>query len=129
MFGVQENSGVIGFISLTLHNDSTAEIYVMGVQPSHHHKGIGNALLEHCENYLVNRGFHFLTVKTVSPSRECENYAKTRKFYEAMGFHPLEELKTPWGEANPWRSWGRHLANKVSQEDRIGNLQGLKLTA
>ena len=42
-----------------------------------------------------------LQVKTLSESHPDAGYAKTRAFYRAMGFHPLEEFKTLWGEANP----------------------------
>ena len=43
----------------------------------------------------------FLQVKTVGPSRPDENYARTREFYLACGFRPLEEFKTLWGERIP----------------------------
>jgi hypothetical protein len=39
-------------------------------------------------------------VKTLGPSRPDANYARTRLFYEASGFQPLEELHGLWG-ANP----------------------------
>ncbi|MFA6119201.1 MAG: hypothetical protein WCT85_06020 [Parachlamydiales bacterium] len=42
-----------------------------------------------------------MTVKTLSPSADDENYAKTRAFYLSMGFYPLEEFKTLWDENNP----------------------------
>lgn len=101
MFGVLENDKTVGFVSLKLHNDSTAEIYVMGILSEYHRKGLGQRLIERCEGYLLERGFRFLTVKTLSPSRENAEYEKTRKFYEKVGFLPLEEFPTLWGEANP----------------------------
>jgi hypothetical protein len=39
-------------------------------------------------------------VKTLGPSRPDANYARTRLFYEASGFQPLEELHGLWG-VNP----------------------------
>jgi hypothetical protein len=42
-----------------------------------------------------------MQVKTLGPSRLDEHYAKTRAFYEAMGFRPLEEFKQIWDENNP----------------------------
>jgi hypothetical protein len=42
-----------------------------------------------------------LTVKTLSPSRPDPNYAGTRRFYEAVGFLPIEEFPTLWGANNP----------------------------
>jgi hypothetical protein len=36
-----------------------------------------------------------------TPSVTDEHYARTRAFYQAMGFRPLEEFKQIWDEANP----------------------------
>ena len=36
-----------------------------------------------------------MTVETLGPSRPDEGYARTRAFYESMGFHPLFELTYP----------------------------------
>ena len=43
----------------------------------------------------------FLQVKTLSPARPDEGYAKTRAFWLACGFRPLEELPTLWDADNP----------------------------
>ena len=59
------------------------------------------ALLRAVESYLVGRGIEFLQVKTLSPAHPDKNYAKTRAFYGAMGFRPLEEFPDLWGEQNP----------------------------
>jgi ribosomal protein S18 acetylase RimI-like enzyme len=90
-----------GFIAIRSHYQYSGEVYVMGVIPSDHRSGFGKELLVAAENACRERGIRFLTVKTLSPSRESSDYGKTRKFYEAMGFEPLEEFKTLWGEANP----------------------------
>ncbi|MET9020489.1 hypothetical protein ABZV93_10935 [Actinopolymorpha sp. NPDC004070] len=37
-----------------------------------------------------------LQVKTLGPSHPHEGYARTREFYRAMGFQPLEELHGVW---------------------------------
>ena len=71
----------------------------MGVLPRWHRHGIGRALLTRAEAYV--RGRRFLTVKTLAPSHPDENYRATRRFYEAMGFLPLEELPELWGPQNP----------------------------
>ena len=101
MFVARDNGITAGFLSLTLHNEFTGEIHVMGVKREFHRKGVGKELVAHAESYLAGRGFRFVTVKTLSPSRESPEYEKTRKFYLALGFVPLEEFKTLWGEANP----------------------------
>jgi GNAT superfamily N-acetyltransferase len=90
-----------GFLALKLHTEAAAEIYVMGVRPGSHRRGIGTALLESAEAFLRQRGFEYLQVKTLGPSHPDVGYAATRSFYAARGFRPLEELTAIWGEENP----------------------------
>ena len=52
------------------------------------------------EAYLRDRGVEYLQVKTLGPSRPDAGYERTRGFYEARGFVPLEELHDLW-DANP----------------------------
>jgi hypothetical protein len=42
-----------------------------------------------------------LQVKTLGPSHPDPFYRRTRAFYEAQGFVPLEETTAFWGEDNP----------------------------
>lgn len=95
------DSSVVGFISINKHNSHTAEIHIMGIKGQYHNKQIGSQLVKLAEDDLAKEGFSFLSVKTLSESREDENYAKTRKFYLKNGFLPVEEFKTLWGEDNP----------------------------
>jgi GNAT superfamily N-acetyltransferase len=90
-----------GFVALKLHGEAAAEVYVMGVRPEHHRRGIGTTLLEAAEAYLRDRGAVYLQAKTLGPSRPDEHYARTRRFYESRGFVPLEELTAIGGEENP----------------------------
>ncbi len=90
-----------GFLALKQHFPQSAEIYVMIVHRDYHRQGIGRALIETAENYLKKRGAHFLQVKTLSEGHPDQNYAKTRAFYQGVGFVPLEEFPTLWGEHNP----------------------------
>ncbi len=96
-----DKNEVIGFLALKMHYPKAAEIYVMGVQPDYHRQGLGRAMLLLSENHLRKQGVDYLQVKTLSDSHFDEGYAKTRAFYLAMGFSPLEEFKTLWDEANP----------------------------
>ena len=73
----------------------------MGIEPLFHRQGIGLRLIKTAENYLKSRGFEFILVKTLGPSAESPEYTGTRKFFEAVGFRPVEELKTLWDEGNP----------------------------
>ena len=88
------------FIALKTHNARAAEVYVMGVRRERHGEGLGTALLDAGEAYLRDRGVEYLQVKTLGPSRPDGGYERTRGFYEARGFVPLEELHDLW-DANP----------------------------
>ena len=91
----------VGFLALKRHNLYTTEIYCMGIRPEVHRAGLGSALVAACEAHSVKAGAEFLTVKTLDASRPHEGYAKTRAFYLAQGFRPLEVFATLWDEANP----------------------------
>lgn len=95
-FGV----GGDALLSLKLHTPRAAEVYVMGVRRARHGQGLGTALLRAAEEYLTARGFEYLQVKTLGPSDPDVGYARTRAFYEARGFVPLEEIDGLW-EHNP----------------------------
>jgi ribosomal protein S18 acetylase RimI-like enzyme len=96
-----EANRVIGFVSIKQHTPYSAEIYVMGILMEAHHKGIGRALIEASQKWLRSQNVEYLQVKTLGPSDPDESYAKTRAFYEAVGFRPVEEIKQIWGEENP----------------------------
>ena len=40
-------------------------------------------------------------MKSLTTSNDDPNYARTRLFYEAIGFLPIEEFPTLWGPENP----------------------------
>lgn len=88
------------FLSLKLHTPLAAEVYVMGVRRAQHWQGLGSTLLRTAEAYLRARGVEYLQVKTLGPSDPDAGYAKTRSFYLARGFVPLEEIHGLW-EHNP----------------------------
>ena len=91
----------VGFISLKEHNQYTEEIYVLGILTEYHRQGIGRRFLARVEEYLLTKAKKFLTVKTLGPTNPDESYKKTRKFYQAGGFYPLEEMTEFWDEENP----------------------------
>ncbi len=96
-----EDGRAVGFMAVKQHFPQAAELYVLGVLPETHRQGVGQALLSAVEAYLHQQGVEYLQVKTLSASHPDPGYAKTRAFYEAMGFRPLEEFPTLWDEANP----------------------------
>jgi len=91
---------VVGFITLRRHSKRSVEIQVIAVLASHHGRGVGRALVEHVEPGLRREGVALFHVKTLGPSRPNEHYARTRGFYEHLGFVPLEENRL-WGDVNP----------------------------
>jgi len=100
-FCATNNNDAIGFVSILPHNAHTAEIYVMGILEEFHRQDIGQSLVELCETYCHTNRMNFLTVKTLDESHPDPYYKKTRMFYQAMGFKPLEVLPTLWGESCP----------------------------
>jgi GNAT superfamily N-acetyltransferase len=84
------------FLSLKQHTPLAAEVYVMGVRRAQHGQGLGSKLLRAVEAYLRARGVEYLQVKTLGPSHSDAGYAKTRGFYLARGFVPLEEIHGLW---------------------------------
>jgi GNAT superfamily N-acetyltransferase len=91
----------VGLLTLVTHSPFAAEVYVMAVLPEHHRKGIGQEMLRHAEGMLAVAGVEFLQVKTLGPSKPDEGYDKTRAFYLAQGFRPLEEFPDLWDLDNP----------------------------
>ena len=91
----------VGFLTLVRHSPYAAEIYVMGVLPQYHRHGIGRQLLAQAERTLAAEGVEYLQVKTLSANKADEGYKRTRAFYLASGFRPLEELPNLWGAENP----------------------------
>ena len=91
----------VGFLTLKQHTPYAAEIHVMAVLPDWHRHGVGRALLAASEAYLCEQNVEFLQVKTLSAQDPDEGYGRTRQFYLAVGFRPLQEFPLLWGEDNP----------------------------
>jgi GNAT superfamily N-acetyltransferase len=91
----------IGILTLVTHTPYAAEVYVMGVLPEHHRRGVGRAMLGLAETWLRARDIEYLQVKTLSPRHPDPGYVETRAFYLASGFRPLEEFPELWGADQP----------------------------
>ena len=65
--------------------------------PELHRQGIGRQLVERAVADLRADGVRLLQVKTFGPSGESAEYERTRAFYAALGFLPLEERTDIWG--------------------------------
>lgn len=104
-----DGATVAGFITIDSRSKVASEIHVLAVARPYHGSGAGRALVEHVERLLTARGIEYLQVKTLGPSRPNEHYARTRGFYERMGFRPLEENGL-WGDVNPCLIMVKHLS-------------------
>jgi N-acetylglutamate synthase-like GNAT family acetyltransferase len=100
-FLAKSDDRVVGFLSLKQHTPYSMEILVMAIHPEYHHGGIGRNLVETAKTHARGLGVEYMQVKTLGPSNPDTGYAKTRAFYEALGFRPLEEFKQIWDENNP----------------------------
>ena len=92
---------VVGVCLLLRHNALSLEIDFLAVPESMHRQGIGRVLLAHVEREAGADGVRLLHLKTLGPSRDDEPYARTRAFYESLGFIPMEERTDLWGPDNP----------------------------
>jgi len=83
------------------HNPLAAELHLLAVRRDSHRLGIGRRMLDRITADLRADGVKLLQVKTFGPSGDSPEYERTRKFYEAVGFIPLEERADIWGPENP----------------------------
>jgi N-acetylglutamate synthase-like GNAT family acetyltransferase len=110
-----ENGEVVGFIATQNHTSVASEIHIIAVEPSKHRQGIGRALIDYVVRDLKAEGIELLQVKTLGPSYPDEGYRLTRKFYEEMGFLPLEETTKIWGPGQPCLLMVKHLVETRSK--------------
>jgi GNAT superfamily N-acetyltransferase len=100
-FVATENSAGVGFLTLKLQTSAAAEILAMGVLREWHRHRIGRALVEEAVRLARSQGIRLMQVKTLGASDPDEHYARTRVFYESLGFLPMEETTVFWGAENP----------------------------
>jgi ribosomal protein S18 acetylase RimI-like enzyme len=105
----EQGSDIAGFIAIGETSEFAGEIFLIGVKKEYQGTGTGTLLVQSAEHYLKKEGKPFLSVKTLGPSHDDLNYAKTRRFYRHAGFYPLEEIKEIWGEKNPCLIMIKHL--------------------
>lgn len=95
-FVATANGIPVGFLNMREHNAVTLEINCIAVLPEHHGQGVGTALVNTAAEWWSGRGGQLLQVKTIGPSRLDLNYERTRAFYAARGFLPVEEFVQVW---------------------------------
>ena len=95
-----ETHEVVGIMLIAQHYPVEAEIHLLAVDAAFHRYGIGTSLINAFEEEARNRGIRLIQVKTLGESFFNEPYQRTRIFYKAVGFLPLEETDL-WGEDTP----------------------------
>ncbi len=98
----------IGFLCLKETGKATVELAVMGVKQAYHRQGAGRALFSAAKRYALDAGYAFMQVKTVQMGR-YEDYDRTNRFYQSLGFQEFEVFPTLWDEANPCQVYVMHL--------------------
>ena len=73
----------------------------MAVKPDYHRQGVGRRMIDRAEALLARSGVEYLQVKTLADTVEYEPYARTRAFYAACGFRPLQVFPDLWDPENP----------------------------
>ena len=95
-----EKDKPVGFLYLKQTGKDTVELAVMGVLKEYHRHGVGRLLFEAAKAAATKEGYSFMQVKTVEMGM-YEDYDKTNRFYQSVGFKELEVFPTLWDEANP----------------------------
>lgn len=109
VFIAQAGGEKLGLMALTQTSHACVDIHLLAIRSEHHGKGIGRAFVELAKRYARDCGATYLTVKTLGPSRENAEYAKTRKFYASVGFDLLEEFIDFWGKDVPMLLQCQHI--------------------
>ena len=96
-----DGSVPLGMLTLVRHSDAAAEVLVMGVLAEHRGSGIGTAMMNEAEAWLLEDRIEYLQVKTLAATQPDPGYEATRGFYHARGFVDLEVFDTLWEPGNP----------------------------
>jgi GNAT superfamily N-acetyltransferase len=100
-FAIEAETRLLAFATLKQHFPAAWEVHCIAVMASARGTGLGRQLLAHVELWLREQGARFLQIKTIAAAHKSPQYAETRKFYEAMGYTPLEVFPSLWSPGNP----------------------------
>lgn len=91
-----EAGHLVGVALLADHATGSPEVHLMAVHPAWRRHGVGRRVVDACAALARAQGHRLLQVKTLGPSDAHAGYARTREFYLAAGFVPVEELADLW---------------------------------
>jgi GNAT superfamily N-acetyltransferase len=92
-FAAKAGEEYVDLLSINFPYPENASIYWMGVLKNFHRQGIGKYLVKAAFHQAKTAGARTISVETLSPQAEDENYLKTYHFYKSLGFFPLFNLK------------------------------------
>jgi GNAT superfamily N-acetyltransferase len=92
----QQDGHTVGALVTERHFPTATEIHLLAVERDRHRQGIGRALLDAAEERARDQGVTIMSVKTLGPSHPDEGYRRTRLFYAACGYQPVEETHDLW---------------------------------
>lgn len=101
MVALFEEGEAIGFYSLRQENETTLDMYVLGLKKKYHGRGFGKVLQDYVTEWAKEQGYAYLMVLTLSKSHGDKGYAKTREFYHRCGFVDIYETNKIWTEEYP----------------------------
>lgn len=107
-YAVEVDGEIEAVCLVSPHYAHAAEIELIAVEPTLHRVGYGRLLMTAVEKDLYAQGVEFLQAKTLGPSHPSSEYASTRCFYRALGYHRLEEIHGLWPD-NPCLIMIKHL--------------------
>lgn len=99
-FAAKEEGNYIGLISIDFPYPNNANVYWVAVRRNFHRQGVGKQLIDAACHFAKMQGATTITVETLSPSESEENYLKTYRFYQSVGFNALFDLKPTGYEWN-----------------------------
>jgi ribosomal protein S18 acetylase RimI-like enzyme len=102
LFGAYDRQELVGFICFKELNEKAVELAWMAVEPEYKGKGVGTSLVNEGLK-LLSKKYYICEMKTLSEIDPDPEYAKTRIFYQKLGFIPLETINPypGWGKGNP----------------------------
>jgi GNAT superfamily N-acetyltransferase len=92
---------VVAFLSLEQHFAASWEVHCIAVHAAWRGKGVGRALHQHAEHWLLGKGVTLLQVKTLAATHPSLEYGETRRFYECLGYQPVEVFPKLWAPHLP----------------------------
>lgn len=102
VWGAYDGDKLVGCVSYKKLNDFSLDMTWLFVAPDFHSKNIGTQLvLQSLEE--EGKDCKVCQIKTLAETVEDEGYARTRKFYQKVGFVPIQIVDPypGWGPENP----------------------------